>query len=613
MTVLISRDIMYYIEVMQLKDNYSANSRALYSLGSVIVDKSLHTQSGSEDFFSYFGNSVTYSIKRTIDEEDFPRIEESIISARSGSSVCTVLRMKGVNGLLRWVLATVRLIDNSSDEPLYSIDLSDIFSIEGIARNCEKKLGEYRYILSLTSDLAFEYSFETRHIHIYMFDCCRELLLVDEELEKWQSSAIDRGWILSRYIETFNTLCRDIKNGVYRFDYEFESSILTEGKNREMCLFRGITRYDDPYQKKVCGIISVINSRQKTKETNLAIEANKDSLSGLLNKRTVTMFAKSILASRTTHNINIVILDIDNFTDINSSYGHLFGDEVIYTVANIIKRQIGIRGIAGRISGGGFLIILENTRDEEDLRGVLRAIRTNIEVAFSDRFDSLRLTCSMGVATYPSDSNDYDELFMQADKALYIAQQKGQNRYVIYDVNKHGPVEKDVDKKIVYLNPQKDTSDKLAFAASLSESLVFGRVPDISVLMEQIRSAFDLDDICVFAGNNMDLILSCSSSSSRNASYLLKGEYTSHFSGDGLFAIDNVNELEGREDDAFKQLMEENIGGAVQYLMTDDGVIKGMVSFCYVGRFKKWSVSDLNYFAILGRLITSILKKQAFI
>ena len=598
---------------MYVNGRTSANDRTLYSIGRVVVDRSFHTQSGSEAFFSYFGNNVTYSIKRTIDDEDIPRIEECIAQAEAGTVHRTVIRMKGVNGLLRWVLASVKLIDEAGEEPLYSIDLSDVFSLEGISRSRERSLNEYRYILSLTSDLAFEYSFETRHIRIYMFDCCRDVILADEELEKWQSTAIDNGWVLSRYIETFNTLCRDIKNGVYRFDYEFESSILTEGKNREMCLFRGITRYDAPDSRKVTGIISVINSRQKTKDTNLALEANKDSLSGLLNKRTVTAFAKNILAGKPNRNVNIVILDIDNFTDINSSYGHLFGDEVIYNAAAIIKDQIGIRGIAGRISGGGFLIVLENTRDEEDLRGILRAIRTNIELAFSDRFENFRLTCSMGISTYPTDSTDYDELFMQADKALYIAQQKGQNRYVIYDIAKHGPVEKDMDKKIVYLSTQKDMSEKLDFAARLSESLVFGRVPDISVLLEQIRSAFDIDDICVFAGNNMDLILSCSNASSRNAAYLLSGSYTSHFSGDGVFAIDNVNELEGREDAAFRQLTEENIGGAVQYFMTDESVIKGMVSFCYVGRFKKWSVSDMNYLTVLGRVITSILKKQAFI
>jgi hypothetical protein len=219
----------------------------------------------------------------------------------------------------------------------------------------------------------------------------------------------------------------------------------------------------------------------------------------------------------------------------------------------------------------------------------------------------------MGISTYPKDSTDYDELFMQADKALYIAQQKGQNRYVIYDIEKHGKVERDIENKIAYLSGNKDSNDKLTFAANLSESLVYGRIPDISVLLEQIRSTFEIDDICVFAGNDMSLILSCGNASSRNAAYLLENSYTERFSGDSIFAIDNVNELEGRDDNAFEQLTSENVGGAVQYLMTDESMIKGVISFCYIGRFKKWAVSDMNYFAILGRVITSILKKQAFI
>lgn len=585
----------------------------IYSVGRVIVDKSLHTQSGNERFFSYFGNDVIYSIRRTIDDEDFPRLAECVENVTGGVTLSTVIRMKGVNGQLRWILASVRLMENTESEPLYIIDLSDIFSLNLLAAEKERNLSEYRYLFSLSSDIAFEYSFETRRIRIYIPDCCRENVLVDEELEKWQSSSIEAGWVLSRYIETFNTLCRDIKNGVYRFDYELEASLLTQGRAREMCLFRGITRYDDPKTRKVSGLISVISSRQKSKDINLALESSKDSLSGLLNKRAVTFFAMDIIAAKPDYNVNLVILDIDNFTDINTSYGHLFGDEVIYTIAGIVKKELGTRGIAGRISGGGFLMVIENTRDEEDLRGILRAIRTNTELAFNKRFENFRLTCSMGISTYPVDSYDYDELFMQADKALYIAQQKGKNRYVIYDINKHGSVERDIENKIAYLNGGKDSNDKLAFVSDLSESLVFGRIPDISVLLEQIRSEFRIDDICVFAGKDMNLILSCGNASSRNAAYLLENGYTERFSGDGIFTIDNVNELEGRDDRAFAQLTAENIGGAVQYLMTDDSIIKGVISFCYIGRFKKWAVSDMNYLTVLGRIITSVLKKQAFI
>lgn len=585
----------------------------MYSTGRVVVDRSLHTQSADEKFFTYFGNDVIYSIRRTIDDEDYPRLIECMESSDGGGVFRTVIRMKGVNGQLRWTAAAVRSLPQEGRETLYSIAFSDVFSLEPIAYSRERQLSEYRYILSLVSDLAFSYSFETQRLRIYMFDCCREIVLVDEELEKWRLSSIENGYVPSRYIEIFNALCRDMRSGVYRFDYELETSALTGGKTRELCLFRGITRFDDPDNKKVTGIISMVSSQRKGKDVNLALAANKDSLSGLLNKRAVSAFAAEIIAARPRYNVNIVILDIDDFTSVNNSYGHLFGDEVIYTIAGIIRTEIGPRGVAGRISGGGFLIILENTRDEEDLRGVLRAIRSRTEFAFADRFENFRLTCSMGISTYPVDSMDYDELFMQADKALYIAREKGQNRYVIYDVAKHGPVEKDAKNKIVYLSRKEDASERLSFAGQLAESLVMGRLPDLSVLLEQIRSKFAIDDICVFAGNDMGLILNCGNASSKNAAYLFGSGYAERFSGDGIFVIDNVNELEGRDDAAFAQLTSENIGGAVQYLMTEESVIKGMISFCYISRFKKWSVADTNYFAIIGRTIAALLKKQGYI
>lgn len=584
----------------------------LYSMGRVIVDASFHTQSADEAFFSYFGNDVIYSIRRTIADEDFPRIQECIESDLSAGTRQTVIRLRGINGELRWVLAEIRMA-GKADEPLYEIAFSDIFTLRSLAYGKERQVSEYRSILSLISDLAFEYSFETKRIRIYMQDTCRDIVLVDEELEKWRKETLDAGYVLSRYAETFNSLCRDIRSGVYRFDHEFETSVFTSGKTREMCLFRGITRYDDPKSRKVTGIISSVSSGHKSKDVNLALEANKDSLSGLLNKRAITSFAQQILAEKPQHSVNLVIVDIDNFTGINNSYGHLFGDEVIYTIARIIKSEIGTRGLAGRISGGGYLIVLEDMHDETDLRGILRAIRTQTEFAFSDRFDNFRLTCSMGVSTYPVDSTDYDELFMQADKALYIAQEKGQNRYVIYDIDKHGPVEKDIENKIAFLSGKSEASEKLSFVGQLAEWLVLGRTPDISVLLEQIRVCFGIDDICVYSGNDMSLILSCGNSDARSAEYLFGNNYTGRFTGDGILVIDNVNELEGRDDNALAQLSEQNIGGAVQYLMTEDGIVKGMISFCYVGRFKKWAVADINYLAIIGRTVTALLKKLAYI
>lgn len=594
-------------------DSSSFLNEDMYTVGKVIVDKSFHTQSADEKFFRYFGNSVIYSIRRTIFDDDFELINQCISNVSDDETLKTVVRMKGLDKPFRWMLASVSLAVSSDDETLFNITISDIFSLEQLAYDREYKNSEYRHILGLVNDLAFEYCFETKLIKIYMFDCFREITLVNENLENWQKNSLDSDYIPSRYADTFTKLCNDIKNGVYRFEYELESRSLTYGKNRELYLFKGVTRYDDPERKKVSGIISAISSRQRTKDINLALEANRDSLSDMLNKRAITSFTQNILELKPSYNVNLILLDIDDFTQINNSYGHLFGDEVIYTIAKIIKTEIGTRGLAGRISGGGFLITIEDTRDETDLRGILRAIRTKTEWAFADRFDNFRLTCSMGVSTYPIDSDNYDDLFMQADKALFIAREKGQNRYVIYDVNKHGPVEKDSENKIAFLSRKKDVSEKLSFIGGLADMLVFGKCPDISILLEQVRKLFSIDDICIFAGNDMNLILSCGNTSAKKADYILKNNFTERFNGDGIFVIDNINELEGRDDNACEALSAQHIGGAIQYLITEDSIIKGIISFCYIERFKKWSVSDTNYLTIISRIISAILKKQVYI
>ena len=600
---------------MKNKEAYALNNELfgekLYNIGRAVVDGSFHTQSADEAFFSYFGNDVTYSIKRTIDPNHFQRMEDCLKEAELNGTSDTVIRMRGINGLLRWVLASVRR--RSGDPTLFSIIFSDILSLESQGFLRQKRLSDYRSFLGLSGDFAFEYSFETKHIKIFMFDFCREVMLVDENLEKWQKKAIDKGYVLSRCLEPFNSLCTDIQNGAYRFDYSFESSVLTEGRTKEMYLFRGITRYDSPDAKKVVGIISSVSSDHRGKDINIALEANRDSVSGLLNKRSITSYAESIISARPAYNIELVMVTIDNYAELSSSLGHLFGEEVIYKTAQIIKNEIGTRGLAGRISAGSYMIVLEDIRDEEDLRGVLRAIRTNTEMAFNDKDNGAHITCSMGISGYPADSSDYGELVMQAEKALMIAQEKGQNRYVIYDIGKHGAVVKDIVGRTAMIRNRGEASEKLDFVGQLAENLVMGRIPDMSVLLEQLRTGFSLDDRCVYAGSDMSLILSCGNAASKDASYLLENGYTERFSGDGVFVIDNVNELEGRDDNAFMKLMEQNIGGAVQYLITEGSIIKGVISFCYIGRFKKWAVSDINYLAIVGRTISALLKKQAYI
>lgn len=590
-------------------NNFNVLNQQCYTIGTVIIDESFHTQSADEEFFRYFGNDVTYSIQRTIHKDDFESFQKTLENLEKGDTEKIVLRMKGISSKFRWFLASVKKTDRQ-----YRITLNDIFSLETLVYDRECLIGEYRHLLSMIHDLAFEYSFETKIIKIYLFDCFREIIIINEDLEVWRKKAISKKYIRPEYIEAFNNLCLDIQNGKYRFDYDIESSVFTYGKSFEFNQFKGVTRYNDIENKKVMGVISVIPSKNKSKDKNTTITSNYDSLSELLNKKAITEYARKIISEKPKYNINIALVDIDNFTLLNSTYGHLFGDEIIYTIANIIKAEIGIRGLAGRISGGGFMIILENTIDETDLRGILRAIRTKTEQVFINRLENLSVTCSIGVSTYPADSDNYDTLFMQADKALFIAQEKGKNRYVIYDVNKHGTVETDIENKIAYINNDNGISSHINYIGTLTERIIANKNPDINNILEEIKTEFNIDCICILGGENMnDMKAYTKGTPILNASYLFNPKYLEKFNSNNIMIIDNVNELEGRADEAFKILNEQKIFGTVQYLIKKNDEIKGLISYNYINRFKKWSVTDTNCLTIISHILSSYTSEKNII
>jgi len=590
-------------------NNYSVLNQQYYTIGTVIIDESFHTQSADEEFFRYFGNDVTYSIQRTIHKDDFEAFKNTLENLEKGEVKKIVLRMKGMSSEFRWVLASIRKTDSR-----YKITLNDILSLEALVYDREYLLGEYRHFLSMTHDLAFEYSFETKIIKIYIFDCFREIILINEDLETWHKRAIEMKYVRTEYKDAFDNLCIDIQKGTYRFGYEIESSILTYGKSIEFNQFKGVTKSDDIEHRRVMGIITVIPAKSKSKNMNMTIASNRDSLSELLNKKAITEYAQNLISSKPGYNINIVFVDIDDFTLINNTYGHLFGDEVIYTISSIIKAEIGIRGMAGRISGGGFMIVLEKTIDETDLRGILRAIRTKTEQVFMKRLKNFGITCSMGVSTYPADSDNYDILFMQADKALFIAKEKGKNRYVIYNAEKHGKVEADIENKIAYLGKNKNSDSHVKYIGNLTDRIISGQEIKINPLLDEIKTEFGLDCICIFSGENMDIITAHTKDSSiSDAKYILDTQYSEKFGSDGIIVIDNVNELEGRADEAFRILSNQNILGAVQYIIRKQDKIKGLISYNYINRFKKWSVSDKNFLSIISCILSSYLENKNLI
>ncbi len=158
---------------------------------------------------------------------------------------------------------------------------------------------------------------------------------------------------------------------------------------------------------------------------------NKDPLTSLYNRRYFfERFEKEVeRAHRYRRILSILMVDLDHFKDFNDKNGHLKGDDVLKQTASILLSQIRTSDVLARFGGDEFIILLPET-DRESAIIVADKLRSSIEESSFDGEENVpggKLTVTLGLGTYPQDSNDALLLINFADKALYLGKNKGGN------------------------------------------------------------------------------------------------------------------------------------------------------------------------------------------
>ncbi len=169
-----------------------------------------------------------------------------------------------------------------------------------------------------------------------------------------------------------------------------------------------------------------------------------DELTGLLNRRGFLHEAErefnfvsnntTTLERRTGFQIpfSVIFLDLDNFKNINDTYGHDVGDEALKVIGKILNEQLRAGDMPGRLGGEEFVITLVGANIERTkvIAEKLRVIIEAHELRSGDK--KIPLTASFGVAEYLEDKdNDVQALIKRADDAMYKAKQEGKNRIVV--------------------------------------------------------------------------------------------------------------------------------------------------------------------------------------
>jgi diguanylate cyclase (GGDEF)-like protein len=164
---------------------------------------------------------------------------------------------------------------------------------------------------------------------------------------------------------------------------------------------------------------------------NLAIaelRAATDALTGLPNNRAVQDTLKRMVAhaARTETPLGTILLDLDHFKQINDTFGHGRGDDVLAAVGTVLQAHIRASDFVGRYGGEEFIVLLPDTDRDGALTSAekLREAITKITVPGVER----AITASLGLAMLPQDAADAATLVRGADRALYTAKNNGRNR-----------------------------------------------------------------------------------------------------------------------------------------------------------------------------------------
>ena len=181
---------------------------------------------------------------------------------------------------------------------------------------------------------------------------------------------------------------------------------------------------------------AVLHAQKKLriKQTELTYLASHDPLTKLFNRRSFeTLLDKSIAnASRNNTSLSLLLIDLDNFKSINDTLGHMHGDELLKQFSRRLKLLIRRGDLLARIGGDEFTLISSCLKSPSSARMLAERILNELNNPYPINGKLFAITASIGIAIYPIDGMDTEDLLRKADLAMYKAKKLGKNTYQFY-------------------------------------------------------------------------------------------------------------------------------------------------------------------------------------
>lgn len=398
-----------------------------------IYDNHLTIVSANSGFLDLLGYSKDELLKtfknhfiEMIYENDRNMVMEALGSQlNSGDIVEIFYRVRRKDGELVWVWDRGRAVEGCMGTMFYCA----MFEITEQQHRQDKLISaveRYKVILDQCTDIIFEWDIHEDSLFLSS-NWYKKFgyLPLSKDISK---TILTSENVYSDDVHVFEEFIQNANSGVsYR---EADVRLWDNSSSYRWYRIRCTTQFDnDKNPLKVIGVIIDIND-EKLQKTKLMEQASRDTLTKLYNKKSTESLVEAILQSETDSHA-LLIVDVDNFKDVNDKYGHLCGDAVLTTLSLELQNIFRSTDIIGRIGGDEFLVFMADILSIDDVKKrasevvqILNNIKLNIDI---------ELSCSVGIALYNRDAKDYIGLMNCADKALYSVKSRGKASYAFYD------------------------------------------------------------------------------------------------------------------------------------------------------------------------------------
>ena len=337
---------------------------------------------------------------------------------------------------------------HKNGEPVYVMDESRMYvGVDGVEHTCKALLDvtamrreqermrtiedRYNMLMAYADEIFFVW--DIIKDEALFADNFRKTFGYEVQKENFSRWLVDGGGMIHpEDKEAWNMLVRDIRAGSTPAQQEMR--IAKEDGSYIWCRVRVVgQQHGNGETTEVLGAITNINT-DKIMVQNLRQAAESDALTGLCNagaaKKLAETYLRTIRGSR--EQAALIIMDIDNFKQVNDRHGHLMGDAILMSCGDMLKHRFRPYDVLARMGGDEFMVLVCDVPDYETVKSICEQVLARFRSEIASKVPECGISCSMGVAMIPAAGTDVETLLANADMAMRYSKGCGKDRVSFY-------------------------------------------------------------------------------------------------------------------------------------------------------------------------------------